>query len=347
MDNKMSAKRLTVYRPEKRRAESSTSRGNPLVSVVVSTYSEERFSDLINLLYSLNDQTYRNFEVIIVVEKSKELFNKLHEYVKEKQFLNARLSFNCGRQGLSSARNLGIRQAGGEIIAFIDDDALASPAWLQEMVKTYSDHPDAIGVTGPIIPLWESKSMDWCPKEYYWLFACTHEAVSRAHPVRNGYGANISFKKDILDKYGAFKQSLGSQGDFRPTTAEETELSYRLTNITDKIIIYNPGITVNHRVLLYRFSPEYLWERAKREGFSKILIRKMLDNKYREVFLDTEFNLLKRIFFHLIPDTVFGFFKCPYISFKKLKLTIIVLTGVAFGYLLGYFTATERIGIKV
>jgi glycosyltransferase involved in cell wall biosynthesis len=320
---------------------------NPLVSVVVSSYTSERFDDLVDLLDSLVKQTYSDFETIVVVEKSQELYGNLREHIKETGYSNIRLLFNSGPEGLSSARNIGVKQARGEIIAFIDDDALASSDWLGEMVKVYSDNDNTIGVTGPINPLWEDESMDWCPKEYYWLFACTYKVGSKPHPVRNGYGANMSFRKNVLDKYGAFQTSLGSQGDYKPTTAEETEMSCKLASLTGNNIIYHPDVVVNHKVRRYRLNLKYIWERSQREGFSKNLIKKALNNTHNSKgFLDTEFSLLKSIIFNLIPNIAFGFFKCPDVSFRKLFMTIIILTGVSVGYLRGYFISIESMEVN-
>jgi len=73
---------------------------------------------------------------------------------------------NDGKYGLSTARNVGIKHANGDIIVFVDDDVLLCPDWAEKMVEAYKDNA-IIGVTGPAFPLWEDASMAWFPKEFY------------------------------------------------------------------------------------------------------------------------------------------------------------------------------------
>jgi len=131
----------------------------PLVSVIATSYSMERLGDLTALLDSLEKQTYHDCEIIVVLEKSQELLDRITEYVRQKGYANVRLLFNSGLGGLSAARNLGIKNARGTILAFIDDDAVATPDWLENIVKTFQDNDNIVGVTGAITPLWETQEM--------------------------------------------------------------------------------------------------------------------------------------------------------------------------------------------
>ena len=136
---------------------------SPFLSIVITTYTDERLNDIYELLESIKGQTYQNTETIFVVERSKDFLEKICSYGVENNIPNLKVLLNDGEPGLSAARNVGIKQAIGDIIAFVDDDVLLYPDWAEKMVNAYDD--DAIiGVTGPAFPLWEDESMAWFPK---------------------------------------------------------------------------------------------------------------------------------------------------------------------------------------
>jgi glucosyl-dolichyl phosphate glucuronosyltransferase len=162
------------------------------LSIVITAYTAKRLNDIFELLNSIKEQTYLRIETLFVVERSKDLMEKIHSYGVENNIPNFKVLFNEGECGLSAARNVGIREAIGDIVAFVDDDVLLYPDWAEKMVKAYDD--DAIvGVTGPAFPLWEDESMAWFPKEFYWIISCTAwDAEDHVKEVRNAWGMNIS-----------------------------------------------------------------------------------------------------------------------------------------------------------
>ena len=123
----------------------------PLISVIITSYTAEHIQDIYELLDSLKNQTYQYVEVVFVAEQSLELYKQIQSYMNSQSKSKFKLIFNDGEKGASAARNLGIKQAQGEIIAFLDDDVLPFPDWAEEMIKTYDDLP-IIGVTGPAVP---------------------------------------------------------------------------------------------------------------------------------------------------------------------------------------------------
>lgn len=206
----------------------------PTLSVVITSYTLDRLNDITELLDSLKTQTRNPDEIIMVVEKSVELHDRVKQYVEEKTAQNIQVVFNDGEPGLSAGRNLGIKEAKGDIIAFIDDDALPSPDWAEELVKTYRDD-SVIGVTGPAVPLWEDESMAWFPEEFNWIIGGTAwYADSRSNgitPVRNVWGMNMAFRKEAFELAGVFSTKLGLNSD-KGTLAEEDELSIRIRQKT-------------------------------------------------------------------------------------------------------------------
>ena len=138
----------------------------PLLSVIITTYSMERLADVFDLLSTLKGQTYPHLEVLFVGERNPELCELVRAHVAQQSMDNVTSLFNDGESGLSAARNLALSHANGEIIGFLDDDVLLFPEWAEETVKTYDDS-SVIGATGPALPLWEDSRMQWLPEEFY------------------------------------------------------------------------------------------------------------------------------------------------------------------------------------
>lgn len=310
----------------------------PKISIITPCYTIARLKDITELLDSIHIQTYENIEVLIVAERSPELAGSIRSYVEEKGYPNIQVLYNEGEWGSYSARNLGIRQAQGDILAFIDDDALLFPDWAEETVNTYADDNSIIGLTGPILPLWEQDSMAWFPRELYWIFSCTYWDWTEKTEVRNGYGTNISFRRDAFHCCGLFKSSLEIKGqgksDWQRPGAKETEFSLRVTQKTGKRIIYNPSIRVKHKVYRYRLSTNFIARRAYWEGYAKALLNRWYRPSDKRL-LATEYDLLRRIFFNLLPRSLGLLFKHPMIATRQLWVTAVVLSCVAGGYL-GY-----------
>ncbi len=115
-----------------------TSKLSPPVSIVVCT--DGRLEALKATLASLRHQDYENFEVCVVHgptgDGTKEYLETLSGVVKVSE---------CSERNLSKARNIGIALAAGEIIAFIDDDAIAEPEWLSELAAAIVGGVEAAG----------------------------------------------------------------------------------------------------------------------------------------------------------------------------------------------------------
>ena len=242
------------------------------VSVIICTYSMERLQDTIDAINSILTQTYPHIETIISVDHNEELLAKLKELFPE----NVPFAFNNLVQGLSDTRNAGIKKATGDIIAFIDDDAIADKKWVEIMVSNYTN-PDILAVGGKLVPLWEKDRPWWFPEELDWIVGCTY----KGHPqekrnVRNLIGCNMSFRREIFDKTGYFTNRLGRLGK-NALGGEETELCLKIKAAMPKAkIIYEPQAVVYHKVPAFRGNFDYMLRRAYGEGLSKANIAKSL-----------------------------------------------------------------------
>jgi glycosyltransferase involved in cell wall biosynthesis len=309
---------------------------NSRLSIVVTSYSTERLKDIFELLDSVQGQSYPDLELIFVAERSAELRERVESYAKQRSMASARVVFNDGPVGLSAARNVGVREASGDIIAFADDDVVLFPDWAEEMVKTYDRGDSTIGVTGPGFPRWKDESQSWLPEELYWIISCTaFTGWNGMREVRSAWGMNMSFRREAFD-YCSFSenfgQTKGGQAAWKAGPVDDAEFSIHLRLKTGKVIVYNPNVRVWHRVYPYRLGFTFVCGQAYWQGYSKALLRRMYREDKDTRALVREYDLLRRILLRLLPRTFGELFRSPTIARKKLAITANTLFNVALGY---------------
>ena len=237
------------------------------VSVIICAYTEDRWSRLCQAIDSVRAQTRPAEEVVLVIDHCPALAARARA-----EFADIVVTENSDRQGLSGARNIGLRTAIGDVVAFIDDDAAAAPDWLDHLSRFY-EYEDIIGVGGHVEPSFSSDRPGWFPPEFDWVIGCSHSGmpdVTRA--IRNFVGANMSFRRQALVDLGGFSDSLGRVGA-NAAGCEETELCIRVTDWkAGGRLVYVPEARVDHYVPPARTTWRYFLRRCYAEGRSKAVV---------------------------------------------------------------------------
>lgn len=303
------------------------------ISIIVSTYSGDRYNDLINLLESIKLQTHSDadydIEPIIIVDENKDLFDKLNN---DEKFSKMIFVFNPKNKGLSYSRNIGIMRASGEIFAFIDDDALACHNWAKALVETF-DNKDVGAVAGHIIPIWEHKSMSWFPKELFWMISCSYTMTPNFKcEVDRGFGTNMAFKKDVFEKVGMFDTKLGINGK-NWIGGEDTVMFLKVKDIGKKVM-FNPDAKVLHKVYRSRINMLKIINRAFSGGNSVAIMKNVrrynlsnsVENKYIKTLI---FEFYPRTFKKLTTNTME--------SIKQIVTVTLVITAESIGYMYGKY----------
>lgn len=244
----------------------------PDISVVICVYTEDRWGDILAAVDSVTRQSYPALETLLVVDHNPALLERLTREYKETPAV--RVLANAGPRGLSAGRNTGIAASRGEVIAFLDDDAIAERDWLRVFAEDYDD-PAVMAVGGRTVPLWESGRRPlWFPEEFDWVVGCTYRGLPPGRvPVRNVLGGNASFRRTAFDIAGGFATGIGRDGDKRPLGCEETELCIRLSHAKpDAVLLMDDRAVIHHRVPAARERFRYFRTRAYAEGLSKALV---------------------------------------------------------------------------
>jgi len=236
----------------------------PTVSVVICAHTEERWEVTLKAVASVQSQQPAPHQIILVVDHNLKLQTRLAERLSD----DVRVVPNDNERGLSGARNMGVALATGDIVAFLDDDAVAHAGWLAGLTRSYAD-PDVIGVGGRAEPGWDVRRPAWWPGEFDWIVGCTYTGMERG-VVRNMLGCNASFRRDLF-AIGGFSSGIGrSASDRRPMGGEETEFCIRAAKARPGgVFVYDDQAVITHHVPLARQSFSYFRSRCLAEGRSK------------------------------------------------------------------------------
>ena len=173
--------------------------------------------------------------------------------------------------GVSRARNAGWRGAKGEYVAYLDDDAVASPEWLEKLIEvfeTFEPSPGCVG--GKIEAIWEARRPDWLGDRMLGrlsIFDWSDVAVV----VTKGQwlsGCNLTLSRELLQAVGGFREELGRQGT-KLRTNEENYLRQQLDSL-GRCSLYHPEIVVHHHVSASRLTKKWFRRAAYWQGISDV-----------------------------------------------------------------------------
>jgi len=250
-----------------------------MISVIVCTYNREKL--LASCIDSLVNQDCPpgDYEIILInncsTDNTEQLcLKRLHKYpgLQIRYFLET-------KQGLSNARNRGIKESMGNVITFIDDDAFADKDYIHNLKKTFRTSGVAAG-GGKILPNWEKKRPKWISRFLLPLVSVLNMGDQIIAFKRNEYpiGANMFFRKSLFEKTGFFDPMLGRSLK-NMLGNEEKDLFIKIKKLGFEIC-YFPNITVHHYIPEERTKISFIKKQALGIGQSE-RIRTRLNKKER------------------------------------------------------------------
>ena len=259
-----------------------SSREPLFISVIVPVYNAKE--TLLNCLTALTTQTYppHCYEIIVVNNNSTDT-----SMVIAKGFSNVRIFEEKSAQSSYAARNLGIREAKGELIAFTDADCVVDSHWLEQLAQSFGKDSSIGGVAG------ETKAYN--PKTIIELYQQTRKHLwpkflSNSHSSVISPTCNVMYKASVLESVGCFNSTLISGGDY--------DLAYRILNKkSGKIVVNQEAIVFHkHRRGLKEFLKQYY-----RYGVGKRHLKEM---GYERLRVESVFVYMVAGFFYSFLNTI-------------------------------------------
>ena len=183
------------------------------------------------------------------------------------------------RLGLSFARNTGIRAARGEYIAYTDDDGLPEPCWLERITAVFDADPQVGSVGGNIIPLFEDPLPQWLTPHLYTYLSCRIFGREEAAlpPGHYFFGANMAFRRQVLENCGGFDTQLGRKGAALLSNEEWTVYQWIDEQGLQKVV--SPEASVQHIIPASRLRRRFFARRLWWQGISDTVFHLCVSGK--------------------------------------------------------------------
>ena len=229
-----------------------------MLSVIICTYNREKYIG--NLLESITKNTLKKseYEILLIdnnctdnTESVCQLFAKQHSeicfrYLHEQE------------QGLSAARNKGIREAKGDILVYVDDDALVDEWYLETFADFFNNNPNIFAAGGPIIPLYETQEPKWMTR-YTKELLCGYLYFGDKETMfpRGRYpgGGNAAYRSEVFQKIGFFNTELGRKGNSL-MGAEEKDIFDKMQTLGMQFY-YLPQAILHHIIPQKKLEQDY------------------------------------------------------------------------------------------
>ncbi len=238
-----------------------------MLSIVICSYN--RASYITGALDSLYESTehLKDFEVVFVDNNSTDNSLQIANDWRITHPLGNFIFSSETKQGASFARNTGAKLATGQWLCFMDDDAVAFPDFVQNILKHIHTFPERVGFGGRIIPKYIPGEPAWM--SYYVSSMVGHFHYSETYtPFKNGkypLESNMIVRKDVYDQVGGFNEALPGVVGMVRIGGEGKALFYSIMEL-GHTIYYDPSIVVHHIVETKKLTPTYLYNVASGMG---------------------------------------------------------------------------------
>ena len=229
-----------------------------MLSVIICTYNREKYiRPLLESLYN-NTVDKRAYEILLVDNNCTDHTHEIcMQYAADHPDLPLRYIYEH-EQGLSAARNTGIANAVGDVLIYVDDDALVDETYLQAYADFFQRCPDVEAAGGPVIPKYETSEPSWMTRYTRELLCGSLDLGNKERDFpasRYPIGCNSAFRASVFQTIGGFNTALGRKGNSL-MGAEEKDVFDRMRQ-RGMTIRYLPSAVLHHCIAPHRLERDY------------------------------------------------------------------------------------------
>jgi glycosyltransferase involved in cell wall biosynthesis len=182
------------------------------ITVVITTYNRSSMVGAAIEQALEQEAAGASYEVIVVDNNSTDATREtVAGWMERRPAARLRYVFE-GRQGVSYARNAGIANARGRIIAFADDDVQVSRDWVRRIKQAFEQHPDVDCIGGKVLPRWESEPPRWLTRDHWTPLALQDYGEAPVSINKDNrlclVSANLAVRREAFAQTGMFKPEL-------------------------------------------------------------------------------------------------------------------------------------------
>ena len=229
-----------------------------MLSIIICTYNRAKYIGPLLDSISKNDYPTSDYEIILVDNNCTdntrgvcEQFVATHPEIRLRYVVET-------EQGLSAARNKGVKEAKGEVIIYVDDDALVDTDYIRIYAEHFAAHPETMAAGGPIEPLYETQEPSWMSPYTKALLTAWMNYGDKVREYPNGRypgGGNAAYRKTVFDQVGLFNTELGRKGSAL-LASEEKDIFDKMKAL-GMLVLYLPTPVLHHIIPQAKLEEDY------------------------------------------------------------------------------------------
>ena len=230
-----------------------------MISVIICTYNRDKY--IYNVLKSIAQGSLgaNGYEIVLIDNNCTDRTRtEVERFCAD--FPDVTLNYYVEtNQGLSHARNRGIRESKGDILVYVDDDATVNTEYLATYAGWFAAHPETDAAGGPIIPHYETGAE---PKWMTYFIKCLLTGYinlgEKARPFPGDKypgGGNAAYRSSVFEKVGLYNVNLGRNGDSLGG-GEEKDIFDKMKRLGMQFV-YLPDAILYHSIPDYKLEPNY------------------------------------------------------------------------------------------
>ena len=241
-----------------------------MLTVIICTYNRAKYIGPLLESLAANDLAKSEYEILLVDNNCTDntraicdAFAAAHKDVRFRYVVEP-------EQGLSAARNKGIKEAKGDIIVYVDDDALVDAHYLRDYAEWFAAHQETMACGGPIEPLYETEEPKWMSPYTKALLTAWMNYGDKVREYPKGCypgGGNAAYRKEVFDNVGLFNTALGRKGG-NLMGSEEKDIFDKMHALHMQVL-YLPTPVLHHCIPQAKLEKDYFDRLTLQIGISE------------------------------------------------------------------------------